>query len=417
MIKKSEFLRVLKRRENEYLAYHSLFGNLRTLNESAVALLDQFEEPEDEHSLANYPANNGLLDKLKEIYFLKDEKVNEREIIKDEIAWRKENLKQGAYIGGLQLSISDACNFQCIYCFADATDKRSLERRKASALKNKLMSFEMASTIIDKVIRVVKENGGDSLVVKFFGREPMLNWRTIKKLVESYRRGQGNGITIYYSITSNGSFITQEVARAMKENDFQVTVSIDGVDETNDNNRPLKNGRGSFALINRSIKNLYDHKVNFDFSAVISDQNFDAFSTNFVDYAERFGVKEIKVLFAMQGDYLNHESTEEIVDKVTEVYKYGRAKDIAITGYWYNPFSQLVTSAKTANQKHIVRTVQDSCAATGFQLSVEPSGDVFPCRAMSTYLGHISQLDEMLSSDNYEKVVLRTYSNVADCRG
>lgn len=414
MLKKSEFLRVLKRRENEYFAYHSLFGNLRTLNESALALLDQFEEPKDE---GFYSANNGLLDKLKEIYFLKDEKVNEREIIKDEIALRKENLKQGAYIGGLQLSISDACNFQCIYCFADATDKRSTERRKASSLKNKLMSFEMASAIIDKVIRVVKENGGDSLVIKFFGREPMLNWKTIKKIIEFYRRGEKNGLTIYYSITSNGSFITEEVARLMKENDFQVTVSIDGVDETNDTNRPLKNGQGSFALINESIKNLYEHKVNFDFSAVISDQNFDIFGTNFVDYAQKFGVKEIKVLFAMQGDYLTSKSPEEIADKVAEIYKYGKEKDIAITGYWYNPFSQLVTCSKTTNQKQIVRTVQDSCAATGFQLSVEPSGDLFPCRAMSTYLGHISELDKMLLSDSYEKIVLRTYSNVSDCKG
>lgn len=417
MIRKSKHVRVLKRKDDEYLAYHSLFGNLRTLNESAVTLLNQFEEPKAEHLLANHGSYNGLVDTLREIYFLTDEKTDEREIIRDELARRKENLKQGAYIGGLQLSISDACNFNCIYCFADATDKRSPERRRASRTKIKLMSFETAATIIDKVIEVVKKNGGDSLVIKFFGREPMLNWKTIEKIVECYRRGEGKGLTIHYSITSNGSFITEEVAKIMKENNFQVTISIDGVDKTNDTNRPLRNGGASFNLIDASIRNLYARKLNFDFSAVISDKNFDAFGTDFVDYAEKFGVKEIKVLFAMQGDYLTNKSPEEIVDKVAKIYRYGKAKSIAVTGYWYNPFSQLVTSSKTTSQEHVVRTVQDSCAATGFQLSVEPSGDIFPCRAMSTYLSHISQLDDMLLSDEYEKVVLRTYSNVPDCAG
>lgn len=415
MLKKADFIKTIKVGQDEYLAYHTLFGNLRTLNKSALDLLDQFNQPRDERFFSPDKCN-GLLNTLKEIHFLKDDATDERQIMKDEIAWRQTTLKSGAYLGGLQLSVSDACNFSCVYCFADSTDKRSPERKRASGNKAKLMSFATARATIDKVLKVISANGGDSLVVKFFGREPMLNWKTIKQIIEFYQRSS-QGIDIYYSITSNGSFITQDVAKLMKDYDFQVTVSVDGVNGSNDVNRPLKNGGGSFALINESLKNLFKYRVNFDFSAVISDKNFDTIDNDFVDYASSLDVKEIKILFAMQGDYLRKENTDEIIKKVMELYKYARTREIAVTGYWYNPFSQLVTTSKTARQQHIKRTVQDGCAATGFQLSVEPSGDIFPCRAMSTYLGHISEINKMFLSDNYEKVMQRIYGNVTDCRG
>lgn len=416
MLRKSEFVRTMQVENDEYLAYHSLFGNLKTLNKSAIDLLNRFEGPKGKDSFEHLDLGDRFLDELREIYFLTDDAAVERQIVENELARRKSLLKTGAFVGGLQLSISDACNFDCIYCFAESTDKRSPERIKAGSNKTKLMSFETASGTIEKIIELVKSNGGESLVVKFFGREPMLNWKTIAGVVKSFKRNS-QGINIHYSITSNGSLITKEVAKLMKDYNFQVTISIDGTEETNDTNRPLKNGSGSFSLINKSLKNLFVHKVNFDFSAVISDKNFRTFGTEFIDYAEKFAVKEIKLLFAMQGNYLKNENADMIVEKVMRLYKYGRARGVAVTGYWYNPFSQLVNTSKTIHQLQIVRPVQDGCAATGFQLSVEPSGDIFPCRAMSTYIGHISGLDKMLRSGGYEKVVLRTYGNVTDCLG
>jgi radical SAM protein with 4Fe4S-binding SPASM domain len=48
---------------------------------------------------------------------------------------------------------------------------------------------------------------------------------------------------------------------------------------------------------------------------------------------------------------------------------------------------------------------------------MEPSGDLFPCRAQSHHLGHITTFEETLHSPAYRHQAMRTYSNVPYCRG
>ncbi len=415
MLRKSEFLRIIRLSEDENLAYHSLFGNLRTLNKSAVDILNLFAQPRPAAG-PELERHGAFIAEAQDLYFLKDGRADERQTANRLLEDRRAALKTGAQIGGLQLSISDACNFKCVYCFADSTDRRSPARIRAAANPVKLMPFDTAKAVIEAVLEVVRRNAGDSLVVKFFGREPMLNWQTIKRVCDTFKR-RSRGVDIHYSMTTNGSLIDDEVAATLKSYEFQVTVSVDGVEKANDVNRPLAGGRGSFSMINDSLANLLRHGVNFDFSGVISNNNFDTLDDRFVDLAAAFGVAEIKLLLAMQGGLLATDNVEPIIEKITGLYAYAKAAGIAVTGYWYNPFSQLITASKRRRETKMTRPVQESCAATGFQLSVEPSGDVFPCRAMSTYFGHISKLDSLLESKAYEQVVQRTYANVPDCRG
>ena len=60
---------------------------------------------------------------------------------------------------------------------------------------------------------------------------------------------QNRGVNITFSITTNGTLLTEEDAAFFERHGFAVTVSLDGLRENHDRQRPLKHGGGTFDLI------------------------------------------------------------------------------------------------------------------------------------------------------------------------
>ena len=84
--------------------------------------------------------------------------------------------RSGNVIKALCLHVAHTCNLNCSYCFA-SQGKYHGDRA--------VMSFETGKRALDFLI----ENSGSrrNLEVDFFGGEPLMNWDTVKKLVEYAR--------------------------------------------------------------------------------------------------------------------------------------------------------------------------------------------------------------------------------------
>lgn len=418
-IRRSSYVRVLPRKDGGHIAYHTLFGNLLHLNDAALALLDQFRETktpaEYAGAFAQWPDH---LHALYDRYYLVEQGSDERTLYERDLQRRRERLRSGAYIGGIQLSVSDACNFACRYCFCDFVDQRGEQRRELSSRREKLMTFETAQKTIDTVIGVVRRNQRPSVVVKFFGREPLVNWRLIRRVLEHYGHGQRHGLQIAYAMTTNGSLVSAEIAEMLARYRVTTTVSVDGLSDSNDGVRVLKKDLApTFSIIDAGLKILSAHKAVQVLSAVITDTNFDHFDGRFVDYAHSLGVREVQVLLGMQGNFIRSIDPDTAAQKLFDIHQYGRQRGVSVTGYWNNALVEVYNSRRLRADAEQVRGVVESCTATGHQISIEPSGDVFPCRAMSTHVGHIDAFDDMLRSEAYRHVIMRTYGNVGPCRG
>jgi len=425
---RSRYLQLVPRGDG-FAAYHSLFGNLKLVNGAVVELLNRFtrpctpEEAGGGAAAAGGPAGGAgsggrdSIPQLRDLYYLVEEGTDEREVVDRRLGEREGALRRGALINALQLDISDACNFKCLYCFADRSDHRSEERRRLISHPQKLMSLELAELAVSTLLDNCRKNGKDRLVVKFFGREPLLNWRVMEALMDRFGAGR-DGVGIRWDCTTNASLVTEEIAEKFREHGVNTYVSVDSIAEANDVNRPSKQGGKTFEAIDRAIALLRSHGVTVFISAVVSSVSFDNFDGRLVDYARSRDIDTAIVLLAMQDDYLmcqRTRTTEEIVSKLYEIYDYGRANRVKIVGYWHNPLRRLLLST---HRDFYAPKGEDhnSCTATGFQISVEPSGDAFPCRAQSLYLGHISRFKELLESPNYRHQVMRTYMNVPGCR-
>jgi len=146
------------------------------------------------------------------------------------------------------LNVAHSCNFGCLYCFA---------KKGNYGGKDALMSFDVAKAAIDFLYK--NSEGRDTLEVDFFGGEPLLNFDVVKKTIE-YARETYKDKSFRFTLTTNGSLVTEEIENFLFDNDVSLVLSIDGPKDVNDKYRVLRNGKGTFDLVLPKIKMVTDHR-------------------------------------------------------------------------------------------------------------------------------------------------------------
>jgi uncharacterized protein len=356
---------------------------------------------------------------LWDSYFLVETSDEERSMIGGWLDRRREAVHTGRFLGALQISSSNACNFACTYCFADASDRRSAPRQRiAEGPQN--VSFELASAAIDNVRQVARQHDRQRIGVKFLGREPLINWKVIRQLLHTYADAG-----IQWSITTNGSLINDEIAADLKRFDVLTVISLDGPSVVNDAFRIAKSGGGTYFMVERALRLLAQHGTPYGVSSVITAMTDFASMRSFIDHMVELGARELELTLVMQtkhmsvGSMSNAPAMDEevrLAGELADLYEHGREK-LQLHGDWIDPFHRILVTHKFRDEREPIIPLGSACTATSHQISLEPSGDLFPCRAMSTHYGNILDLDGALHSKAYEDVVMRTFYNVRACHG
>lgn len=413
MLKISKYLQVVPRSEG-FALYHSLYGGLCIVDQNIMDLLNIFRTPKLEQEALYYAEIYGeiqvkyFIHKFKSKDFLVDSEVDECTALKQKISNIKENLQKGCQISVVQLVLTNLCNFNCEYCFINNIYSSEERFKSQASSNNRIMSIENAQIYLEKIIEIVKKNGNKSLAIQFFGGEPLINWKVIKAILKLFNRGEKYGIKITYSIVTNGSLFTSEIAEDCKNYDVAVVVSFDS---PRGKARKLVNGKNSIDEVKHglSLLNKYENRVVLN--SVLSEKTFQYFDTDLVDFALKYHILEIGVLLDLDPKFYEQYKTKDIVEKLWKVYTYGKQNGVLLTGYWYMIFQQIL------NTKIFKDRGFKTCSATGCQLSIEPSGDVFACKGSSGYFGNILEPEDLLSSKNYLKYAMRTFQNAPECNG
>ena len=122
----------------------------------------------------------------------------------------------GRPLRDLRISVTDRCNFRCVYCMPSEVygrDYRFLERRE-------LLTFEE----IERVARVFAAQGVRKL--RLTGGEPLVR-RDLERLVERLARIPEVEVTL----TTNGSLLAQKARALANAGLNRVTVSLDSLDD------------------------------------------------------------------------------------------------------------------------------------------------------------------------------------------
>ncbi|MFN2226519.1 MAG: radical SAM protein [Anaerolineae bacterium] len=148
------------------------------------------------------------------------------------------------------LLLTSRCNLRCVYCYANAGVEQAEN-----------VSPELARAAIDHVWRNAVDLGRPRFQLTFHGGgEPTRLWRTLEMAVD-YARAKD--LPCHVSMVSNGVW-TDSQREWIIPNLNDLTVSFDGGRETQDRQRPLASGTGSFEAVMRSLNRL--DEVGFRYS-------------------------------------------------------------------------------------------------------------------------------------------------------
>ncbi|MBE0472169.1 MAG: radical SAM protein [Methyloprofundus sp.] len=146
----------------------------------------------------------------------------------------------------LIIELTEKCNLRCKYCVFDEENKNS-ERKHGKKTVD-------ISEVKKNVERFYGRANKNEAFIVFYGGEPLLEIETIKEIVE-YSNTLSNK-KIKYSLTTNGTVFNKESTQFLVDNDFTLTISIDGPEAVNDKYRIKKNKQGTWRTILKSLKKI-----------------------------------------------------------------------------------------------------------------------------------------------------------------
>jgi uncharacterized protein len=150
----------------------------------------------------------------------------------------------------VSLNVSSACNLSCGYCYAD--------QGGFGGAQAATMTLEVATQAVERLLALA--DPARPITIGFLGGEPLRNRDLIHAVVAlGSERARRDRLDIRYSITSNGTLMTESDVRLLRSHRFAVTISIDGDAVAHDAQRPRRNGAGSFAQLAARVKPLLEH--------------------------------------------------------------------------------------------------------------------------------------------------------------
>lgn len=122
---------------------------------------------------------------------------------------------RGRAVRDLRISVTDRCNFRCVYCMP----KEVFDKDYPYLARTELLSFEE----IERIARIFVAHGVNKL--RITGGEPLLR-KDVEKLIERLAK-----LPVELTLTTNGALLKQK-ARALRDAGLtRVTVSLDAIDD------------------------------------------------------------------------------------------------------------------------------------------------------------------------------------------
>lgn len=156
------------------------------------------------------------------------------------------------------LVLTEKCNLRCRYCF--------IEKNLSCRTTCDSMSTEVASQAIEYFSKQVSNN--DIVSIILYGGEPLMNFDAISIIINTIKKLQKQNklpSEIHISINTNGTLITEEIAKYFSDHNVTVSISIDG-NRFHNRDRVYPNNKESFDDVIKGLKICRNNHVKYGIS-------------------------------------------------------------------------------------------------------------------------------------------------------
>lgn len=171
------------------------------------------------------------------------------------------------------LSLTSRCHLRCVYCYARAGEAIS----------------DMDEEIIESALTMVAENAVQTqkpkITVSFHGEgEPTANWQLFQLAVNRAKQlGQERQLEVEFTMSTNGMWSPTQ--REFVADHFnRLSMSMDGLPEVQNAQRPTAAGGPSFPTIFENLKYLEARGIDYGFRATVLPE-FVSSMVPFMEYA------------------------------------------------------------------------------------------------------------------------------------
>jgi uncharacterized protein len=259
------------------------------------------------------------------------------------------------------LDLTLQCNLRCRYCFKEKSDNGS-------------MSLQTAR---DAIIWLIYASGNIKKIGIFFmGGEPLLQSELIKKIIPfGKRRASQHGKELFFSVTTNGTLISDDIVSFAQKNGLRFHLSIDGIPSVQDYNRPLFSGKASSPFVEIGASKVLPQQPNVTARSSVTPENV-PYMLDSYDYFRRLGFKNI-ALIPSERDRWNTKDIEafekqylQLGEKIIQEYR--SDKKINLAGL------QSFLTRKERNKRG-----RFPCGAGRGMVLISSNGEIWPCSRFS----------------------------------
>lgn len=268
----------------------------------------------------------------------------------------------------VSLYVTTNCNLRCRYCYVEKSEHKD-------------MPNEYISSVITFIKKMLALNHDDEIVINFFGGEPLLRKTFISMFIEEIEKAIKQRLK--YIITTNGTLLTSSNVDFLKQNNFSISLSLDGLPEVHNEERKFSNGEGSWEVIEKNIaytlKKLPNTMARMTFNSKTYHQ-----LENGISFLANKGFRMIKAVPDFFDDQWNEQDVKKL-EKILANIKNMYIKEMKPKG--------IILSLFDNEYKHC-----GDCLGGYKEFSIDVHGNIFPCTYSVEYpqfkLGNIFEIEK-----------------------
>lgn len=277
------------------------------------------------------------------------------------------------------LLLTENCNLRCTYCF-----------EKDTRCVTKYMSKETAFKIIDFLFQQAIDNDVDDIKVTFFGGEPMLCPELMTDIINyAETRSKVNGKGTHYNVITNGTLYNERIEAFLDvwleyKGKIDIQLSIDGLPEIQDKNRPCASGERSSKLVETTIPKYKEYfkkhnlsRENLHIHACVSKESLPRIVDSYKYFVGDLGIVNSNFAWVIEDNW---------DDKDLIIFR-SQMQELV------NFLSGITTNERRFPFKHFSKS--SGCSGGQNLIAFDTEGDIYACHRFFFY-----------NKDNRKNVVL-----------